>query len=109
MILREVIRDSPRVVKRMKELPKVYLVAQWANYGVREFPFSGRFIKVDGEYVPLVWQFDDHNGTECLWHLRPIYSTTTGFCLTYSFSEYTAERIAKMFQLNEDGKNSIFG
>lgn len=68
---------------KLAKLPKIYLVACWAHYGVLEFPFSGKYKKVKDadsplvRYIPLVWDYDDHNGTYPEYVLRPITWTTT--------------------------------
>ena len=94
---RRVLKDTPKVRDKIKNLPKVYLVGRWARYGVMAFPFGGKFVEKYGAYIPLVWNYNDHNGTDSLWYLRPIYDTTTGQCLTYSFDENTANKIADAF------------
>lgn len=100
--MKKTLKDTQKTIKFLKKLRPIYLVVCWAKYGTMSFPFSGKFIEKYGEYIPLVWDFDDHNGTSPLWHLRPIYDTTTGQCLTYSFNEKTAKIIAETFnKLNE--------
>lgn len=81
--------------KKVNNCPKVYLIGCWARYGVREYPFAGKF--VDNEFwykEPLVWDFDDHNGTYDEWVLRPISHTTTGNCLIYCFDGVLAQYLA---------------
>ena len=82
-MLRKRLPDNQKTRDKLAKLPKIYLIACWAHYGVLEFPFSGKYKKVkdaDGplvRYIPLVWDFDDHNGVYPEYVLRPITWTTT--------------------------------
>ena len=82
-MLRKRLPDNQKTKDKLAKLPKIYLIACWARYGVLEFPFSGKYKKVkdaDGpliRYIPLVWDFDDHNGVYPEYVLRPITWTTT--------------------------------
>ena len=99
------LKDCAKTNRYLKKLPDIYLVACWYKFGVRHFPFSGKFKKyANGTLVPLVWDFDDHNGTYPEWILRPIFDTTTGFSLTWTFSENIAERIASKFNFYDEMK-----
>lgn len=77
LILRKRLKNTKKNKDKLAKLPKIYLVACWARYGVLEFPFSGRYKKINKKAVPLVWDFDDHNGTYPEYVLRPITWTTT--------------------------------
>ena len=76
-VLRKHLPHNQKTKDKLAKLPKIYLVACWARYGVLEFPFSGRYKKINKKPVPLVWDFDDHNGTYPEYILRPITWTTT--------------------------------
>ena len=77
LILRKRLKNTKKNKDKLAKLPKIYLIACWARYGVLEFPFSGRYKKIDKKPIPLVWDFDDHNGTYPEYVLRPITWTTT--------------------------------
>lgn len=77
LILRKRLKNTKKNKDKLAKLPKIYLVACWARYGVLEFPFSGRYKKINKKPVPLVWDYDDHNGTYPEYVLRPITWTTT--------------------------------
>ena len=77
LILRKRLKNTKKNKDKLAKLPKIYLVACWAHYGVLEFPFSGRYKKINKKPIPLVWDFDDHNGTYPEYVLRPITWTTT--------------------------------
>lgn len=82
-MLRKRLPDSQKTKDKLAKLPKIYLVACWARYGVLDFPFSGKYKKVKDadspliRYIPLVWDLDDHNGVYPEYVLRPITWTTT--------------------------------
>ena len=76
-VLRKHLPHNQKTKDKLAKLPKIYLIACWARYGVLEFPFSGRYKKIDKKPIPLVWDFDDHNGTYPEYVLRPITWTTT--------------------------------
>ena len=82
----------------LESLPKIYLVACWAKYGVMEFPFAGRY-KYDKfrsyKEVPLVYNYDDRNGTEDAYFLIPITFTTSGIIASWTFDRDEAYRIAE--------------
>lgn len=97
-MLKERLDFTEKNEKFIRKLTPIYLIACWARYGVREYPFSGKFKKhPSGELEPLVYNFDDHNGTFAEYVLRPISHTTTGFILDWSFSEQTAKDIADKY------------
>lgn len=92
--MKKILDNSKETIDYLNSLKNVYLVACWAKYGVMEFPFSGKY--KDKEHLqPLVWQYDDFNGTSDNWYLRPIEDTTTGSIYLWTFSKEDAYRIAK--------------
>ena len=100
-ILRKHLPDNQKTRKRLAKLPKIYLVACWAHYGVLEFPFSGKYKKVKDadspliRYIPLVWDFDDHNGVYPEYVLRPITWTTTAAIRGWVRNEQQAKDTAE--------------
>jgi hypothetical protein len=87
----------------INSLPKIYLVALWARYGVREYPFTGKFeIDEDSKLpIPLVYDYDDHNGTHEEYVLRPITWVTTGHIVTWEYSKNVAEFLAESYNNKE--------
>ena len=80
--------------KKINNMPKVYLVGCWARYGVREYPFAGKFIDNEVWYKePLVWYEEDRNGTYEEYLLKPISMTTTGESVIYCFNRVLAQRL----------------
>jgi len=94
---------NKRAVERIESLPKIYQVGCWFHYGVREFPFSGKYT-VGGE-EPLVWYWRDSNGTADEYVLLPISHTTTGSTICWSFSEKTAKKIAEALEQHRGRSN----
>lgn len=93
---------NQKTKRKLAKLPKIYLVACWASYGTLEFPFSGKYKKVKDadtkvvRYIPLVYDFDDHNGVYPEYVLRPITSTTTGAIRGWFYTESHAKYIAEV-------------
>ena len=56
--MKKILESTPETREYLESLPKVYMIACWAGYGVREFPFAGK-CTTDG--IPLVWDYDDQN------------------------------------------------
>ena len=100
-MLRKRLPDNQKTRDKLAKLPKIYLIACWAHYGVLEFPFSGKYKKVkdaDGpliRYIPLVWDFDDHNGVYPEYVLRPITWTTTAAIRGWVRNEQQAKDTAE--------------
>lgn len=100
-ILRKRLPYNQKTKDKLAKLPKVYLIACWAHYGVLEFPFSGKYKKEKDEdsplirYIPLVWDFDDHNGTYPEYVLRPITWTTTAAIRGWVRNEQQAKDTAE--------------
>ena len=95
LILRKRLKNTKKNKDKLAKLPKIYLIACWARYGVLEFPFSGRYKKINKKPVPLVWDFDDHNGTYPEYVLRPITWTTTAAIRGWVRNEQQAKDTAE--------------
>lgn len=103
--MRKILKDTKRTRKYILSLPCMYLVSCWARWGVREFPFSGKYITTaDGTSVPLVYQFDDHNGERDEWRLTRIDCTTTGIIGGWTQSHRMASACAEQYNKTE-GRN----
>lgn len=94
----KVLPNTQETKAYLNSLPKIYLVVCWAKWGVIDFPFTGKF-KHDKfrahKEVPLVYQYDDHNGTDDSYYLRPITYTTTGAIDSWTLDRDEAYRIAE--------------
>lgn len=98
--MRKILKNNASTKQYLTSLPKIYLVACWAKYGVRGYFFTGKYVDVDGTSVPLVYDYDDHNGTTDNWYLRRIDQTTTGFIFMWTQSKAVADKVAEL--LNRD-------
>ena len=90
------LENSEKTREYLNSLPRIYLVATWAHTGVWEFPFAGKYEwdKYAQCNVPMVYQYDDFNGTDDNYWLRKITYTTTGFIVGWSFDKEEAQRMA---------------
>lgn len=92
--------------EKIESLPKIYLVACWARWGIMPLPFSGKYIydEWSKEMVPLVYQCDDHNGEYAEFVLRKITHITTGQIMCWCENEARARHIADALEF--ESKNS---
>ena len=96
--MKKVLPNTKKNRDKLDAMPKMYMVACWARYGVQSFPFSGKYTKGEcGEDIPLVWQYDDHNGTCNHFYLRPITLTTTGWIKVWTPYKSVALQIADFY------------
>ena len=98
--MRNRLPNNEKTKKYLESLRKVYFVGMWASWGCREFYFSGKFTELYGRYQPLVWVYDDHNGIDDAYYLRPIEFTTSGYMFAWTFDKYVADDIVK-YKRNE--------
>lgn len=89
------LNDNKKNNAYVESLPTYYVVALWARWGIMEVKFSGRYKTENGVKIPLVWQWDDHNGTYKEWILRDIRYTTTGFIKGWYYNKADAEVAVK--------------
>ena len=97
--LRKVLPNTQETRDYLDTLPKIYLVVCWVRYGVLEFPFTRKYKKDKfraHKKVPLVYQYDDHNGTDDSYYLRPITYTTTGAINSWTLDRDEAYRRAEV-------------
>ena len=91
----------------LNSLPDIYLIGYWARYGYSVFPFTGKYeydpyLKIK---VPLVYQYDDCNGTCDYYWLRRITDTTTGGFKGWVSNKTLA--IAAVDSLNKEGEKYV--
>ena len=91
----KIFENTAENVQFIQSLPKIYLIACWADFGVREYAYDG---ECDESGVPLVYDYDDANGTRDVWIKRPITNTTTGWIYAWTTSKARAEEIVEALQ-----------
>lgn len=101
--LKAVLENTPETKQYLEKLRKIYLIGRWAHYGVREYPFSGKYSDKNEDH-PLVYDYDDHNGTCDNYFLKDLYETTTGYIWGWTFSKKDAERIANNLEKKNEEK-----
>lgn len=98
------IRDAnKRTKKYLDKLKDVWVVCYWARPAMFSVKWSGKY---DKEGRPLVWQYNDMNGTCDAYFLKPVTSTTSGFIYGFYFDREEAE--AKLTELEEKGNGTLF-
>lgn len=93
--MKKILDNNKETKDYLNSLPKVYIAACWAGWGVRGFAFSGKYEDKE-KTIPLVWDYYDFNGTADEWHLISIYNTTTGSIAGWSFSKSMLEDYVKL-------------
>lgn len=104
--MKKILKNNSKTKAYLDNLPKIYLVGYWAKYGVREYPFTGKYTQISGISVPLVYDYDDHNGTCDNYYLRSLYSVTTGQIIMWTQSKSIASKIAELFNKELQDENN---
>ena len=91
-------KQLAEIEKKISKLPSVYIIVQYAHWCVREYKWTGKFDTRDGIPVPIVWDYDDHNGEFEEYAKRPITHVTTGFIFDWSFYESRAKKVAEWLE-----------
>lgn len=100
--MRKVLKNNKTTKKYLDSLPKIYIVGCWAKYGVREYPFTGKYETNDnGIDIPLVYDYDDHNGTTDNYYLRRLDHVTTGQIILWTQFKNVANKVAELFNKEE--------
>lgn len=94
--MKKVLKNNAKTAAYLHSLPTIYMVGCWARYGLWDFPWSGKLEKnpYTGYMEPLVWYYNDHNGTADNWYLGPIRHVTSGEIIIWTENRATAESIA---------------
>ena len=93
----KVLPNNQKTKEYFDSLPKIYIVGLWAKYGVREYPFTEKYFSENGFSIPLVYDYDDHNGTCDNYYLRRIDRVTSGQILLWTQSKSVASKVAELF------------
>ena len=106
--MRKVLKNNSKTRAYLDNLPRIYLVGCWAKYGVREYPFTGKYEQDkhnNNISVPLVYDYDDHNGTCDNYYLRKLSCVTTGRIIMWTQSKSVAEKVAELFNKEKGYEN----
>ena len=95
--MRKVLKNTPKTKAYLDSLPTIYLVGCWAKYGVREYPFTEKYFSENGFSIPLVYDYDDHNGTCDNWYLRRLDYVTTGQIIMWTQNKAVADKVVELF------------
>ena len=95
--MKKVLKNTAKTKVYLDSLPKIYLVGCWAKYGVREYPFTEKYFSENGFSVPLVYDYDDHNGTCDNWYRRRLDYVTTGQIIMWTQNKAVADKVVELF------------
>ena len=95
--MKKILKNTAKTMAYLEGLPKIYMVGYWAKYGVREYPFTEKYFSENGFSVPLVYDYDDHNGTCDNWYLRRLDLVTSGAVIMWTQNKAVADKVARLF------------
>ena len=95
--MKKILKNNSKTKAYLDSLPKIYLVGCWAKYGVSEYPFTGKYIEYHDYSIPLVYDYDDHNGTCDNYYLRRLDYVTTGQIIMWTQNKSVANKVAELF------------
>lgn len=96
--MKRVLKNNDKTKAYLNSLPKIYLVGCWAKYGVSDYPFTGKYETNEyGTSIPLVYDYDDHNGTCDNYYLRRLDHVTTGTIVLWTQSKNVANKVAELY------------
>ena len=102
--MRKVLKNTPKTKAYLDSLPKIYMVGYWAKYGVRDFPFTGKYEFDNGVSIPLVYDYDDFNGACDNYYLRRLNQTTSCAVVMWTQHMKTAHVIADLLNKEMEEK-----
>ncbi len=108
--MKKFLKITDKNIKYVNNLPNIYLVCCWAHWGVMKLSFTGKY-KYDKErkrYIPLVYEYDDHNGEYEEYILLPVTYVTTGQILTWTDNEGVAQLIADAMEFSKEKHHEEF-
>ena len=102
--MKKVLKNNTKTNAYLDSLPKIYIVGCWAKYGVREYPFTEKYFSENGFSIPLVYDYDDCNGTCDNYVLRRLDRVTSGIVFMWTQNKRVADRVAEL--LNKELKKN---
>ena len=104
--MKKILKNNSKTKEYLNSLPKIYVTARWAKWGVKEYPFSGEFKEAKlgncTYFLPLVYDYRDNNGTTDEYHLVPLPKVTTGQIADWSFYPFPAQDLADYYNSKEE-------
>lgn len=94
---------NPLIAKVLATCPRMWYVACWAHWGIREIYYAG-FSGENG--IPYIWRYNDHNGTADQWELVPLNFDTTGRIVAWTTSKTAAQHIADAMEATHNVRNN---
>lgn len=91
-------KTTKRLLKKIEKSTPIYMIGFWAKWGVRKYEWTGKWYheKDTGIVIPIVWHYDDRNGTYDNWIKLRLDLTTCGIMYDWTFSKEVAKRTAEM-------------
>ena len=87
-------KPTKRLENKIEKCPKVWLIVQLEHWYIKECYWTGKWTK-DDKPQPIVWHY---NKDFEKWLKVPIFDTTAGWTIAYSFFQGIAEEIAEAME-----------
>ena len=94
--MKKILKNTKKTKAYLASLPKIYTVACFARYGVREYPFTEKYFSENGFSIPLVYEYNDFNGTQDIYLLRKL-DMTSGAVIMWTQNKAVADKVAELF------------
>lgn len=104
--MRRCLKNNSKTKVYLDSFPKIYLVGCWAKYGVQDYLFTGKYeTNEKGISIPIVYDYDDCNGTCDNYWLRRLDHVTSGQIIMWTQNKAVADKIAELF--NKEMKEEL--
>lgn len=95
---KKILKNNGKTKAYLDSLEKLWVVFLWADYGIIEVPWTGKYNR---EGLPLVYNYYDNNGCCDEFRLVPINHVSSGQLISwYRFTREAAERAISSLRRN---------
>ena len=102
--MKRILYNSPYTQKKLEKKPKIFVVTFRANYGVVEYPWSGKiaFNPATHRYEPIVWKHIKLQDAFDEYHQVFLSEALTGNFVAFFFDMGDAARLCSQLRMLHD-------
>ena len=92
-------KNNEETKEYLDSLPRIYVIVKGLNWDIIDFPCES--IDRDGiEFIPMVWNYNDHNGETDRFELVPLEDASMNGCaiFTWTINHDLADTIKLLLQ-----------